>query len=77
MIFAFVPNHFKSRRKRVFKTRETQPMSGHSLLDLLLALLLRQTALGFFVQVIGQLLLVGPPLLLRRHLVLEINNRHD
>lgn len=45
--------------------------SRRSLLDLLLPLLLRQAPLGLLVQVIGQLLLVGPPLLLRRHLVLR------
>lgn len=42
-----------------------------SLLDLLLALLLGQAAAGFFVELGGQLLLVGPALLLRRQLVLE------
>lgn len=46
--------------------------STDSLLDLLLSFLLRQTALRFFIQVIGQLLLVSPPLLLRRHLVLSL-----
>lgn len=42
-----------------------------SLLDLLLALLLGQAAAGFLVELGGQLLLVGPALLLRRQLVLE------
>lgn len=45
-------------------------MSRHSLLNLLLALLFSQATLGFLIQIVGQLLLVGSPLLLRRHFIL-------
>lgn len=51
--------------------------AAHSLLNLLLSFLLRQPALGLLVQVTGQLLLVRPPLLLRRHLILSGTNEHN
>lgn len=50
--------------------------AAHSLLDLLLPLLLRQPTLGLLVQVTGQLLLMGTPLLFRRHLILSGTNEH-
>lgn len=46
--------------------------SVHSLLNLLPSFLLRETTLGFFVQVIGQFFLMSPPLLFGRHLVLSL-----
>lgn len=55
----------------VDRTPTPTPTEPSSLLNVLLSFLLRQSPLGFFVQVVGQLLLVSPPLLLRRHLVLK------
>lgn len=54
------------------RSRDGRARQRRSLLDLLLSFLLRQTPLGFFIQVIGQLLLVGSSFLLRCHLVLQL-----